>query len=291
MRIVRYLAPHAQAPAVGVLTGDDDRIAEVPLSGGDLGVLCLLDSAGLERVADAALVHHNLGDVRLLAPIGRPGKILALAANYHPTDVRRDVNFELDSPKVFMKPSTSLLGPEDPIPLHAAALQTVEEIEVAVVIGRPGKDIAAEQAHEHIFGYTILNDVSARKLDYPPERSDRYQWFDWLTGKWLDGFCPIGPWIVDHASLPGVDDLAITTAINGEVRIQSNTNRLIFNIPQTIAHISRFCTLEPGDLIATGVALGPAGTPEVMLREGDLVEGTVEGIGTLRNPVRRLSVA
>jgi 2-keto-4-pentenoate hydratase/2-oxohepta-3-ene-1,7-dioic acid hydratase in catechol pathway len=153
----------------------------------------------------------------------------------------------------------------------------------------PGKGIPAERAAEHIFGYTIINDVSARQLRLPPERAAlaRYEWFDWLNGKWLDGFCPVGPWIVDRAALPDTTSLAITTVVSGEERIRSNTGRLIFDVPRTIAFISRYCTLEPGDLIATGVALGPAGSDEVMLRDGDVVEGTVEGIGTLRNPVRR----
>jgi len=293
MRIVRYLAPGATGPAVGIVDADaagaGARIAEVPAGGGDLGPLLLLDRAGLERVASAALVRHRLEDVRLLAPVGRPGKILALAANYHPTDARRDVDLDVDTPRVFIKPSTALRGPEEAIPFHDAAAQMIEEIELGVVIGAPGKDIPAGRAEAHIFGYTIVNDVSARALRLPPERAAmaRYEWFDWLNGKWLDGFCPVGPWIVDRAALPDTTDLAITTVVSGEERIRSNTGRLIFDVPRTIAFISRYCTLEPGDLIATGVALGPAGSDEVMLREGDVVEGTVEGIGTLRNPVRR----
>src|SRR5437763_7813316 len=122
MRIVRYLAGSA-GPAVGIVDGD--RVAEVPASGGDLGPLLLLDRAGFERVAATALVHHRLEDVRLLAPIERPGKILALAANYHPTDQLRDVNLDVDTPRVFIKPSSALLGPEEVIPFHAAAAQMI----------------------------------------------------------------------------------------------------------------------------------------------------------------------
>jgi 2-keto-4-pentenoate hydratase/2-oxohepta-3-ene-1,7-dioic acid hydratase in catechol pathway len=242
-----------------------------------------------ERIASAALVHHRLDDLRLLAPVGRPGKILALAANYHPTDALRDVDLAVDTPRVFIKPSTALIGPEDTIPFHEAAEQIIEEIELGVVIGRPGKQIPPERVEEHIFGYTVINDVSARQLRFPPERAGvaRYEWFDWLNGKWLDGFCPVGPWIVDRAALPDTTNLEITTVVNGEVRIRSNTGRMIFDVPRTIAFISRYCTLEAGDLIATGVALGPAGSDEVMLQAGDVVEGTVEGVGTLRNPVGR----
>src|SRR5262245_54990667 len=173
MRIVRYLAPGATGPAVGILdgVGAGERIAEVPASGGDLGPLLLLDRAGLERVSAAALVHHGLADVRLLTPIGRAGKILALAANYHPTDARREVNLDVDTPRVFIKPSTTLRGPEEVIPYHDMAAQMIEEIELGVVIGVPGKDIPAARAVEHIFGYTIINDVSARQLRLPPERA------------------------------------------------------------------------------------------------------------------------
>jgi 2-keto-4-pentenoate hydratase/2-oxohepta-3-ene-1,7-dioic acid hydratase in catechol pathway len=261
----------------------------VPATGGDLGPLLLLDRAALEHVASAAITHHRLDDVRLLAPVGRPGKILALAANYHPTDALRDVNLAVDTPRVFIKPATALIGPADTIPFHDAAEQIIEEIELGVVIGRPGKHIPPERADEHVFGYTVINDVSARQLRFPSERAGiaRYEWFDWLNGKWLDGFCPVGPWIVDRGALPDTTNLAIMTVVNGEVRIRSNTSRMIFDVPRTIAFISRYCTLEPGDLIATGVALGPAGSDEVMLRAGDLVEGTVEGVGTLRNPVGR----
>ena len=286
MRIVRYLASGGRSPAVGIL--EDERIAEIPATGGDLGPLLLLDHSGLEQAAAAAMVHHNRDDVRLLAPVGQPGKILALAANYHPTDARVPVDLDVDTPKVFIKPRTALLGPGDPIPYHGVVSQLIEEIELGVVIGRPGKDIPVERAMEHIFGYTVINDVSARELRFPPERAgqERYEFFDWLNGKWLDGFCPVGPWIVNRDCLPDIGNLDLQTVVSGEVRISSNTSRMIFNVPQMIAYISRYCTLEPGDLIASGVALGPDGADETFLRDGDVVEGTVEGVGTLRNPVQ-----
>ena len=287
MRIVRYLAPGSVSPAVGIIDQSGAHIAEIPATGGDLGPLTLLNEAGLAQVAASALVHHALAGVRLLAPIGRPGKILALAANYHPTDRRRDVNLDIDTPKVFIKPSSALLGPDDTIPFPDVAVEMVEEIELGVVIGKPGKDITPEASWDHIFGYTIINDVSGRTLRFSPERAGlaRYEFFDWLNGKWLDGFCPVGPWIVTRESLPDIASLELTTVINGQARITSNTNRMIIDVPRTIAFISRYCTLEPGDLIATGVALGPAGSDEIMLRNGDVVEGIVGGIGTLRNPV------
>ena len=285
MRVVRYLAPGTGESAVGIMDGD--LIKEVPAGGSDLGVLLLLDRAGLEQVASAAIVTHDLSEVRLLAPVRRPGKILALAANYHPHERQIEVDLDIETPKVFIKPSTALLGPDDPIPYHRVTERLVEEIELGVVIGRPGRDISLGQALDHVFGYTIINDVSARGLRFSPNRTEDAgtHWFDWLNGKWLDGYCPAGPWIVHSSALPDAGNLTMITRVNGEVHVQGSTSLMKFDIPRQIAYISRICTLESGDLIATGVVPLAIGREEVMLKAGDLVEGTVEGIGTLRNRV------
>ena len=283
MRVIRYTTPGSNGTAVGIVDSNDS-VAEVPASGGDLGPLLLLDGAGLERVASSAITRHDLIDLKLLAPVGRPGKILCLAANYHPTDQLNDVNLDIATPRFFIKPSSAMVGPDEVITYHHVTTGLIQEIELGVVIGKPGRDIAPEDAYDHIFGYTIINDVSARGLDFSPER-EGVGFFDWLNGKWLDGHCPVGPWIVDRKSLPDVSGLGLKTVVNGEVRIDSNTSRMIFDIPRQIAYISQLCTLEPGDLIATGVALGPAGADETMLEVGDVIKGTVEGVGTLRNAV------
>jgi 2-keto-4-pentenoate hydratase/2-oxohepta-3-ene-1,7-dioic acid hydratase in catechol pathway len=135
-----------------------------------------------------------------------------------------------------------------------------------------------------------MNDVSARDLRFSPDRdtADMSGWFEWLNGKWLDGYCPVGPWIVHSSAIADPTDLEITTRVNGEVRVQGKTSRMKFDIPRQIAYISRLCTLEPGDLIATGVVPLPQGSDETYLNAGDLVEGTVERVGTLRNPVAKL---
>lgn len=285
MRLVRYLSSGGGEAAVGIVDGDS--VGEVPGSGGDPGPLLLLDDAGLERVASAAIVSHRLADVRLLAPVRRPGKILAMASNYHPHHKRLDVDVDVETPQVFIKPSTALLGPDDEIPYHRIAGKLIQEIELGVVIGRPGKDIPLGQALDHVFGYTIINDVSARALGFSPDRADApaTHWFDWLNGKWLDGYCPVGPWIVPRSEVPDPGDLEITTRVNGDVQVQGSTSRMKFDIARQIAYISRISTLEPGDLIATGVVPLAEGQAEAMLKPGDRVEGTVEGIGTLRNRV------
>lgn len=286
MRVVRYLAPGGREPAVGIVDGN--AVAEVPASGGDLGPLLLLDKAGLERVASTAIVHQELSEVRLLSPVGHPGKILLLAANFHPTDVRTEVNTAIETPEFFIKPSTALLGPDETIPYNELIENQIEEIELGAVIGKPGKNISLDDALDHIFGYTIINDFSARDLRFSPDRArrpHRRDWFDWLNGKWLDGFCPVGPWIVPASEVEDPHNLQLTTKVNGKVRIDSNTNRMIFSIQRQIEYISSMCTLEPGDLISTGVALGLDGEDETYILPGDEIEGVVEGIGSLRNTV------
>jgi len=287
MRIVRYLSPCVDKPALGI--ADGDLIAELPISDSHIGTLLLLDNSALKRISSASTVTHNLENVSLLSPVARPGKILAMAANYHPHEENLDINTDVETPRVFIKPTTALLGPDDEIPYHSITGDLVEEIELGVVIGRPGKDIRVEDAFDHIFGYTIINDVSARSLRFSSERANdpATHWFDWLNGKWLDGHCPVGPWIVPSESMPDPANLLITTKINGEVTVQGNTSRMKFDIPRQIAYISRLCTLESGDLIATGVVPVATGQDEVMLKPGDLIEGFVEGIGTLRNTIIR----
>ena len=289
MRLARYIAPGSSGPAVGVIDDNDD-IMEVHGSGGDVGPLALLDKDGLGKVAATAIRTYKLDDVRLLAPVGSPGKIFALAGNYHPHDSWRDVNVDVEIPKFFIKPITALLGPGDEIPnTHGTSTEkTVEEIELGVVIGKPGKHISRADAMDHVFGYPIMNDFSGRDLKLDPARNVEAQagWFEWLNGKWLDGFCPTGPWIVLAEDVADPGNLQVTTKINGDVRVDGNTSRMVFDIPHQIAYISKLTTLEPGDMIATGVVpLAPGVGDEVYIQPGDLVEGVVEGIGTLSNRV------
>lgn len=153
------------------------------------------------------------------------------------------------------------------------------EVELGVVIGKAGKNISHEQAMEHVWGYTVINDVSARDLQM------RHQQF--FKGKALDGSCPMGPWIITSDELTDPHNLVVRLRVNGEIKQESNTNDLIFNIPTLIHVLSQGMTLEPGDIIATGTpaGVGFARTPQEFLRPGDLLETEVEGIGILRNPV------
>jgi 2-keto-4-pentenoate hydratase/2-oxohepta-3-ene-1,7-dioic acid hydratase in catechol pathway len=177
-------------------------------------------------------------------------------------------------------------GPGDPITIWKISPGVVDEIEVALVIGVGGKDIPREQAMDHVMGYTICNDVSGRELAVPPPgRRDKEMdgFLDWLNGKWLDGFTILGPAIVTASEAGDLSDVRIVSRVSGETRVDGSTKNV--NIPwdELIAFTSRVMTLRPGDVITTGM---PHGTgDEIMLKPGDVVEGEIEKLGILSNPV------
>jgi 2-keto-4-pentenoate hydratase/2-oxohepta-3-ene-1,7-dioic acid hydratase in catechol pathway len=210
-----------------------------------------------------------LADVRLLAPI-LASKVVCIGKNYaaHIAEMGGD---RVENPIIFIKPNTAIVGPNAPIILPADAHPVHHEGELAAVIGRPCRDIPASRAAENILGYTIANDVTARDQ----QRQDG----QWTRAKGHDTFCPVGPWIVTDID---PSDLDIRTEVNGEVRQHSRTSMMIHDIGAIVEWISAVMTLLPGDLILTG-------TPEGVgpIEDGDTVSVTVEGIGTLTNPVVR----
>ncbi len=206
--------------------------------------------------------------VRLLAPL-LPQKIICLGRNY--AEHAREQGAELpETPLIFLKPPSAIIGPGQAILLPPQSQQVEHEAELAVVIGRSGRWIAAEAAWDYVLGYTIANDVTARDL----QRRDG----QWTRGKGFDTFCPLGPWIETEFD-PA--DALVTCRVNGEVRQMATTRDLLFGIPQLIAFISSVMTLEPGDVILTGT---PAGVSP--LQDGDVVSVEIEGLGELSNPVR-----
>lgn len=183
-------------------------------------------------------------------------------------------------PIVFTKATTAVNAPYAPIPYDPAVSQQIDyEVELGVIIGKPGKHIAAEQALDHIFGYTIINDISARDL--------QYQHKQYFIGKSLDGACPMGPWIITRGALPDPHQLHITSRVNGVTKQDSSTQYMIFSIPAIISHLSRGMTLLAGDIIATGTpsGVGFARTPPEFLQPGDVLESEIEMIGTLCNQI------
>ena len=228
--------------------------------------------------------------MRLLAPIPRPAKnIFCVGKNYHEHAKEfHDSGFDAsagaaaipDLPIIFTKAATTVIGPKAPIPGSSDPTQSVDyEGELTVVIGKGGRGIRKADAYAHVFGYTIINDVTARTLQHAHKQ--------WFLGKNLDGFCPMGPCVVTADEVPDVGGLRLETRVNGEVRQSAAVSDLIFDIPTLIETISGVMTLEPGDLIATGtpVGVGIGFKPPKYLKAGDTVSITIEPIGTLTNPV------
>ncbi len=216
--------------------------------------------------------------VRLAAPIPRPPKIICIGLNYR--DHARESNLPIpEVPTVFAKFPTAVVGPGHPIVLPRNSTRPDYEAEFAVVIGRGGRHISESAWREHVFGYTILNDVSARDFQMATSQ--------WMIGKTFDTFAPIGPAIVTADEIEDPHTLPISLTLSGELMQDSNTSNLIFKVPQLIAHLSSVFTLEPGDIIATGTpaGVGFARKPPRYLEPGDEVRIRVGGIGELVNPV------
>jgi 2-keto-4-pentenoate hydratase/2-oxohepta-3-ene-1,7-dioic acid hydratase in catechol pathway len=279
--------------------GDGDHLGVVDLDGGVVrsldrivpgerggeGVLALING-GFDIASAAEGRATPLTEVRLLAPIPRPRRNLFCAGkNYreHAEELPRRAGATGEvvprRPIVFTKPPSTVIGDGAAIFAHPGLTAELDyEAELAVIIGRGGRGIAAAGAHDHVWGYTVVNDVTARDL-----QRDHRQWF---LGKGLDTFCPMGPWAVtaDEFDLGAA---RVSCRVNGELRQDGAVRDLIFDVPTLIATISAGITLEPGDVIATGT---PAGVgigfdPPRFLRPGDVIETAVTGIGTLTNPV------
>ncbi len=262
------------------------------------GLVALLD-AGEEGLAAAraivaappAAAICPLADVRLLAPLRYPRKLFCLAGNYaaHILESGKDFS-EKDkvTPRVFMKPpTTTVIGTGDPIRIPPVGQAIDWEAEMAVVIGRRGKAIPAEQALEYVAGYTVINDVSERALKIR-DRAESAEWdkfFDWLNGKWLDTFAPMGPWMVTADEIPDPQRLAVTLDVNGQRMQTGNTGQMIFSVADLVSYISQIIALEPGDCIATGTPAGVGHGRGIHLKPGDVVRVEIESIGVIENPV------
>lgn len=237
--------------------------------------------ARLEREGLDALVGRRLAfsltGVVLEAPLPRPPRnVFCLGRNYAEHAAERGAAAP-EHPVYFTKAPECVIGPGAPIVHHAATRELDYEVELAVVLGRAGRDIARAVALEHVFGYTVVNDVTARDLQ------KRHQ--QWFKGKSLDTFCPMGPVLVTADEIPDPQALAIALRVNGETRQSSHTSKMIFPVAECIAVLSVAFTLRPGDVIATGTPEGVGAAGGRFLKPGDRVEAEVERIGVLVNPV------
>lgn len=213
-----------------------------------------------------------LAGLRILAPVV-PGKVIGVGSNYraHALEMGKPLP---DVPKIFLKPSTSVVGPGEPIRLPPTSARVDHEAELGVVIGRTMRGVPASEASRYVLGYTAVNDVTARDF----QKADGV----FARAKGYDSFCPLGPVIATGLEAEGLDpaDLAVRARVNGQLRQDGRSSDLIFDVPTLLAFISEIMTLQPGDVIATGT---PSGVGPIAA--GDVVEIEVEGVGTLRNPV------
>jgi len=232
-----------------------------------------------ENAAQELAESNGMDDVLLGPPIPDPDKIICLGLNYKSHAEEAELKLP-EVPMLFAKYRNALIGPTGSIVLPKVSKEVDYEGELAVVIGRRGKEISVEQALEHVGGYMAFHDVSARDLQF---RTSQF-----LSGKTLDTFAPCGPSLVIN-EIDDPQNLNITTRVNGQTLQDGNTKYMIFSVAETIAHISQLMTLEPGDIIATGTpgGVGFKRPSPIFLQEGDVVEVEVEKIGILRNPVIR----
>src|SRR2546428_774583 len=251
----------------------------------------ILDKAAGRRFSDVKTFTeigavHDLPNVQLAAPIPRPRKnIMCLGWNYaeHAQETARLRGQETNVPEypvIFTKAPTTVNSPYGNIVIDPAVSEQIDwEAELAIIIGKGGKNIREEDALSHVFGYTVLNDVTARDL-----QSRHKQFF---KGKSIDGYCPMGPWIVTADEIGNPQQLTVRLRVNGVTKQEGNTNMMIFPIRTIIAVLSKGMTLEPGDIIATGTpsGVGFARNPPEFLKAGDVLETEIEGIGVLRNVV------
>lgn len=296
MRLVSYRANDGLRP--GVILGDDifdvGGLLEIAEGGGEVPAMSSMtrvlqaygaDLPGLAAALEGAGRRSGvapvgaLGEVPLGPPVPDPSKVLCIGINYkgHATETRREPP---KFPDVFNKFASSLVGPTDEMQLSRVSSKMDYECELAVVIGKPCRDVAPDGAAEKVAGAMVLNDISARDLQFNATQ--------WLPGKAIDDSTPCGPALVTLDEIDDLQALEIVTWVNGEERQRSDTSQMIFSVAEIIAYISTFLQLNPGDVISTGTpeGIGSRMDPPTFLVSGDTVEVEVAGLGTLRNTVR-----
>ncbi len=272
---------------LGVLRSDGSHIAEVSEPG---DMLALIDAGarGLDKVREAAVKgggrEHRVDQVELLPPLPQPrGNVIAIGRNYekHAAETAGIEGREPGAPTVFTKAITSLVEPFGDIAIDPAVSDKIDwEVELAVIVGKAGANISRAAARQHVFGYTALNDVTARDI----QSTWGGQYF---KGKSLDRSCPTGPWIVTGDEVPDPQALSLRLRVNGVTKQDANTRDMIYAVDAIIEWVSKGMTLLPGSIIATGTpdGVGFARTPPEFLHPGDVMETEVEGVGTLKNRI------
>jgi 2-keto-4-pentenoate hydratase/2-oxohepta-3-ene-1,7-dioic acid hydratase in catechol pathway len=255
----------------------------------------ILASGKLSSLTDAYFDQRKahgvpIDSVRFRNPIFEPEKILLMAENYRSHRKEMSASDRTPTePYLFTKFRNTLIGPGDPVLIPTTSKKVDWEVELAVVIGKPGKNISKKNAGSYVAGYTVANDISFRDWQFSTRLSDGNTrlGLNWVKGKGMDASFPIGPWLVTSDEVPNPNSLRISLTVNGKRKQDSNTSDMIFGIDSIIEYASKGMTLKPGDIISTGTPSGVAASSDgPYLADGDVLEGTVERIGTLRNPVR-----
>jgi len=297
VRLVSFLRPGGgNTPHFGALIGTGDILDATSEAAGlprPQQYLDWFDTAGAAHQALAGLAAKAAANpdglraqgalvardsVQLLAPVPRPGKVICIGLNYR--DHAEESGMEIPTrPLVFSKFPTSVVGPGGDVRIPPGSVESDYEAEFGVIIGRRASRVTTGNAMDHVLGYTNINDVSARDFQFADGQ--------WQRGKACDTFCPMGEYIATRDEISDPHALRIRLRLNGETMQDSNTDQLIFQVPELIASLSEFTTLEPGDVIATGTppGVGFARKPPVYIRPGDVMEVEIEGLGVLTSPV------
>ena len=296
MKLVTFRTADNATSRAGVAV--DGRIAEITgfggvvdlLNAGERGLAAARDVEAAAKTGKADTIAE--ADATLLAAVPNPPTIFLLAGNYQAHLMEGGgsaVDKSKVTPRPFVKPGTAVAGAGDPIQIPPDSDTLDYEIEIAAVIGTAGRAIPLEQAEAHIGGYVVFNDISARSLKISEGRVERNgDWFfDWLLGKWCDSFAVVGPYLVTRDEIGDPTDLEMSLKVNGTLRQHSAAGDMIFSVPETIAFLSRFVTLRPGDLICMGTPGGVGDTTQTYLKPGDVVETSIEKLGSMTNTVMR----
>ena len=309
MKLATYIKENA--PRAGAVVGDAviDLAAALQQSGvGDpvwaatVQSLCAAGPSGLAAAQEAVTwaqtqgsgdLQQALDDTTLMAPLPCPGKLMCLAGNFADHILEGGGTFagkEKMTPHFFMKPCSAVIGTGGTIRIPASTKFADWELELAVVIGRSGRGFSVAEAQNAIVGYTIFNDISARELTFrdelPMQEGDSY--FDWLVGKWLDTFGPMGPWVTTADEIADPTRLRMRLYLNDELQQDASSGQMIFSPAEALAFITQFVTVEPGDIISMGTPAGVGHSKKLKLQPGDRIRGEIAELGTLENTVAAL---
>lgn len=302
MRLVTYLSVDGEARVGLYNLNGEQTVCDLEAGAAALGIELPSDMTALLTIDEGLEVTRNIAprltsfpslaveQVTLLAAVPFPGKILALAGNFQ-SHIQEGGGAAVDkdkiTPRVFMKPGTSVIGTEEAIVLPRWSDTVDYELELSIVIGSECKYVDVDDAPDYIAGYMVSNDVSARTLNIAEGRDERSMddFFDWLNGKWFDTFGAFGPYLVTADEVGDPHNLNMAFKVNGETRQQGSTSQMIFDCYETVSFCSYLTTLEPGDIIMTGTPSGVGASTKTYLKPGDRIEGEIQKLGELVNMV------